>query len=93
MTDNSKAIQEMIEEGRILLEPANGEKLELAIGDSIIFTNDYGVEFDDLIVTGYCPENHSLYKYGNRYFLSKDSYWYPVHPTNCRRQLKQTISV
>lgn len=77
MATQQQEIEKAIKEGRILQIPANGEKLKYAIGDCVTLRNNYGVLFPDLKIIGYAPIDHALYKYGNRYFLEKESWWYP----------------
>ena len=57
--------------------PENGQSLRFKIGDRVIFTNDYGVVFDEFSVTGYYTEG-DLYQYGYRYLLDWDCPWFPV---------------
>lgn len=84
MKTKSEAIKEAFEDGSMLTTPANGEKLLFRIGEDVVYTNDYGVKFAAKVL-GYAPESNSLYKYGNRYFLDKDSYWYPVKEVSLSR--------
>ena len=77
MKSKAQAIKEAFDNGDFIATPANGEKLLFRIGESVVYTNDYEVKFDAKVL-GYAPAHNSLYKYGNRYFLDKDSYWYPV---------------
>jgi hypothetical protein len=77
MKTQQQEIKEAIANGRILQTPDNNEKLKYAIGDRVTFRNDCGVLFSGLKIIGYAPSDHALYKYGNRYFLDKDSWWYP----------------
>jgi hypothetical protein len=59
--------------------PENGQPLRYKIGDKVIFTNEYGVEFS-LSVTGYYePEEMTAqYALGKRYMLDWDCPWMPV---------------
>lgn len=59
--------------------PENGAPLKFGVGDTVVFTNDYGVRFK-LEVTGlYQPDEPcSLYATGRRYLLSWDSPWFPA---------------
>ena len=56
---------------------------DLAIGDRVTFTNDYGVAFAGHIVTGFSP---TVEGDGRFVYLDKDSWWFPVSPQNLRRQ-------
>lgn len=60
--------------------PENGQPLKFAVGDVVAFTNEYGVMFRGLKVTGfYQPEPiDSLYATGRRYLLDWSSPWYPA---------------
>ncbi|MBC3871734.1 hypothetical protein HV832_16245 [Undibacterium oligocarboniphilum] len=58
--------------------PENGSPLKFKVGDSVIFTNDYGVTFKLKITGLYQPEPiNSLYATGSRYLLSGSSPWFP----------------
>ncbi len=59
--------------------PENGTPLQFQIGDSVIFTNEYGVSFR-LRVTGYYQSTQpcSLYATGGRYLVDSSSPWFPV---------------
>ena len=56
---------------------------DLKLGDVVTFTNDFGVAFNDLKVTGFTPcfEGHGRFVY-----LDKDSWWFPVKPDQLRLQ-------
>ena len=56
---------------------------DLKLGDVVTFTNDFGVAFSDLKVTGFtpCVEGHGRFVY-----LDKDSWWFPVKPDQLRLQ-------
>lgn len=60
--------------------PENGEPLKFGVGDIVAFTNEYGVMFRGLRVTGlYKPEAPcSLYATGRRYLLDWSSPWFPA---------------
>lgn len=60
--------------------PENGEPLKFGIGDVVAFTNEYGVLFRGLRVTGYYrPDSPcSLYATGMRYLLDWSSPWFPA---------------
>lgn len=48
---------------------------DLKIGDCVVFTNDYGVIFEDLHVIGFAdPEKNS----GRSVYLDYDCYWFPA---------------
>ncbi|WP_211245335.1 hypothetical protein [Curvibacter gracilis] len=56
---------------------------DLKLGDVVTFTNDFGVAFSDLKVTGFtpCVEGHGRFVY-----LDKDSWWFPVKPDQLHLQ-------
>lgn len=59
--------------------PENGEPLKFKAGDTVIFTNDYGIEFKLKVKGIYKPEaTDALYALGYRYFLESSSPWMPV---------------
>lgn len=60
--------------------PENGEPLKFAVGDVVAFTNEYGVMFRGIRVTGlYKPDPiNSLYATGRRYLLDWSSPWFPA---------------
>ena len=91
MQTRREAIKEAFKNGSMLTMPANGEKLQFEIGEDVIYTNDYGVKFEAKVL-GFAPENNSLYRYGSRYFLDKESYWYPVKEASLSRPVTITIS-
>ena len=63
-----------------LFAPENGQELKFMVGDAVTFTNDYGVSFSGLHVTGlYKPDPiDSFYARGFRYLLDYDCPWFPV---------------
>lgn len=66
--------------------PENGQALRFAIGDHVIFTNDYGVEFE-MQITGFFdrPQAPSgLYSRGHRYLVDSSSPWFPVTEASLR---------
>lgn len=56
---------------------------DLKLGDVVTFTNDFGVAFSDLKVTGFTP---SVEGHGRFVYLDKDSWWFPVKPDQLRLQ-------
>ena len=60
--------------------PENGEPLKFEVGDVVAFTNEYGVMFRGIRVTGfYKPDPiNSLYATGRRYLLDWSSPWFPA---------------
>ncbi len=65
--------------------PENGTPLKYAIGDTVIFTNDYGCEFTRRVTGYYKPSTTtSLYAVGYRYLLDTSSPWMPVKEADLR---------
>lgn len=63
-----------------LFAPENGKPLKFKIGDIVTYTNDYGIRFHGLRVTGIyeCPsEPCSHYGRGGRYFLNDGTRFSP----------------
>jgi len=59
--------------------PENGEPLKFEVCDDVIYTNDFGVQFNRKITGLYKPDPiNSLYASGYRYFLDGDAYWIPA---------------
>ena len=56
---------------------------DLKLGDVVTFTNDFGVAFSDLKVTGFTP---SVEGHGRFVYLDKDSWRFPVKPDQLRLQ-------
>lgn len=55
-----------------LVDSLNGFKL----GDTVTYTNENGVPFENRKIIGIADENYNFYN--RRFFLDKDSYWFPV---------------
>lgn len=51
---------------------------DFKIGDSVTFTNDYGVAFHNRRVTGFSE----TIEYGRFVFLDQDAWWFPVTPAS-----------
>ena len=65
--------------------PENGETLKFHIGDDVVFTNPYGVEFDTRIIGLYQSSPITVqYALGARYLIDTSSPWYPVPETALR---------
>ena len=60
------------------------KKLLFAVGDMVIFTNDYGLIFGPYTVTGFTEHGEPdsvtrrFYERGYRYYIDYDCYWFPV---------------
>ncbi len=65
--------------------PENGNPLQFAPGDHVIYTNDQGIEFELKVSFGYLPDPiDSLYARGYRYLLDCSSHWMPVKESSLR---------
>lgn len=53
---------------------------DMQVGDTIMFTNDYGVTFGPHAVLGFCE----LW-YGRCIYFDHDSYWFPARPDQIKR--------
>lgn len=73
--------------------PENGQPLKFKVGDKVTFTNDYGVEFHNLTVTGLYTKPDcecSLYANGARYYLDTDAHWFPHKESSLRHAETET---
>lgn len=55
---------------------------EFRVGDVVTFTNDNGVVFPDMVVTGFSP----TVEHGRFVYFDKDAWWFPVRPANLTKQ-------
>lgn len=62
-------------EGAVRTPP---QPCQFKVGDSVTFTNDYGVAFHDKIVTGFSP----TVQHGRFVYFDGDAWWFPVSPAN-----------
>ena len=51
---------------------------KLRVGQSVNFTNDYGVTFGPHKIIGFDKGEGLLFKYGKHIYLDFDCYWCPV---------------
>lgn len=71
--------------------PENGEPLQFAIGDQVIWTSENGTEFAYHITGLYQPHSAcALYAAGYRYFVNSDSAWFPKTQQSLRKNLVST---
>lgn len=54
-------------------------EVDFKVGDKVVYTNIYGVQFHNLTIID-ISKNNELWEYGHCIFLDKDSYSYPVSP-------------
>ncbi|MDX7079543.1 hypothetical protein SJ279_19710 [Citrobacter freundii] len=65
--------------------PENGQPLRFKIGDAVIYTNDFGVQFHRRVTGFYRPAGPcGLYALGRRYFINSTSPWMPVAESSLR---------
>lgn len=48
-------------------------------GQMVMFTNEYGITFGAYEILGFSPNPKQFY--GRCVYLDKDSYWFPVRPS------------
>ena len=56
---------------------------DLKIGDTVKFTNDYGVEFEPHKIIGFTKPEHELH--GRFVHIDTDAPWFPVKPESLTR--------
>ena len=65
--------------------PENGQPLRFALGDAVIYTNEFGAQFRSRVTGFYRPSGLSgLYARGARYLLDSSSPWMPVSEASLR---------
>ncbi|MBN0545410.1 hypothetical protein JTM37_36410, partial [Pseudomonas aeruginosa] len=65
--------------------PENGQPLRFKIGDAVIYTNEYGVQFRRCVTWFYRPSGLcGHYARGARYLLNSTSPWVPVSESSLR---------
>ena len=65
--------------------PENGQPLRFAMGDAVIYTNEFGAQFRRHVTGFYQPAGLSgLYARGARYLLDSTSPWMPVAESSLR---------
>ena len=65
--------------------PENGQPLRFALGDAVIYTNEFGAQFRCRVTGFYRPSGLSgLYARGARYLLDSSSPWMPVSEASLR---------
>lgn len=65
--------------------PENGKDLLFKVGDDVIFTNDYGLEFQLKVIGLYQPESTTaLYAMGYRYHVDDSCPWMPAKESSLR---------
>lgn len=72
----------MIDENRLPDDAQDSPPIpcDFKVGDKVVFTNDYGVEFQ-LFVRGFCPEPILN---GRFIYVFTDCWWFPVKPESLR---------
>ena len=65
--------------------PESSQPLRFAIGDAVIFTNEFGAQFRCRVTGLYQPTGLSgLYAHDARYLLNSSSPWVPVAESSLR---------
>ncbi len=65
--------------------PENEKPLRFAIGDAVIYTNEFGAQFQRRVTGFYRPAGLSgLYARGARYLLDSSSPWMPMSESSLR---------
>lgn len=62
---------------------------EFSIGETVMFTNEYGVSFSGMKIIGFA-DNDAFY--GRFIHLDKNSYWFPVRPDELTLESKVVTS-
>ena len=81
-------VKEMVEQHNLNkpFAPENGNELLFKVGDSVIYTNPAGVEFEFIVTGLYQPyPMTSQYATGKRYLLNWDCPWYPVEENSLQK--------
>lgn len=66
------------------LEKTPTFECDFKLGDKVTFTNDYGVVFSGLEVTGFASEKNAFN--GRFVHISTDCYWFPVAPHSLTKE-------
>ncbi len=66
-------LEKFLNDNKMLLE--SPIECDLNVGDVVIFTNDYGVSFANMIVIGFAKPEHQLH--GRFIHISSDCAWFP----------------
>ena len=61
------------------------ENSDLKIGDIVTFTNEYGVQFEDIEILGF--RNNTDFLPDRCVYLNQSSYWFPIKLTEIKKQL------
>lgn len=72
---HSRKFKEWVEKKEVTVLDSIPES-ELRVGDTVTYTNSYGVVFPNNTVLGFCPPSDFLPE--NRVYLDFDCYWSPT---------------
>ena len=62
------------------------------VGDTVTFTNDYGIEFTGIKVVGFAREIDPDWRPESFIYLDWDCYWFPVSATHIRTECKASAA-
>lgn len=62
------------------------ENSDLKIGDIVTFTNEYGVQFENLEILGF--RNNNDFMPERHVYLNKSSFWFPIKLSEIKKQNK-----
>ena len=72
-----QSIQDMVKNDLSKFQPV---KCDFKTGDTVTFTNDYGVKFEGLKVIGFKKEIDPDFLPNRFVYLNTSCYWFPVSP-------------
>lgn len=67
------------------------ENSDLKIGDIVTFTNEYGVQFENLEILGF--RNNTDFMPERTVYLDKSSYWFAVKLSEIKKQNYNNITI
>lgn len=75
--------------------PENGQPLRFAVGDKVVFTNDFGVEFTRTVIGIYERPSTACgqYAHGARYYLDSGASWFPHKESSLRMATEKVEEV
>jgi hypothetical protein len=82
-----KTFEEKIAEFKTKLSDEVPEEFDcdLKVGDTVTFTNEFGVSFEGLKVIGFKFEDWFERKYNKYIYLNTSSYWFPHEPSELEK--------
>jgi hypothetical protein len=61
------------------------ENSDLKTGDIVTFTNEYGVQFENLEILGF--RNNTDFLPDRSVYLNKSSYWFPIKLSEIKKEI------